>query len=210
MAGSMTQADLIVDLKASLHDAAAVFNAANDADFSRMLDAAALDFGRVRRRTLAGTLTLTADQSEYDAPADLLMPKLAMWGVNERSTSRPWRSDWPGRLPRLSMRGDPGAAKLVLTPAPTQDQIALLGDTYTYYYYAGHVIGDGQATQTTIRAGDRALLLLRAQAEAAREMSMRNMHKPVTMRDGISGGKLTGTPAALFKQIMDMFEAQAR
>jgi len=208
MAGTMSQADLVADLKASLHDAAAIFNAAADADFNRMLDAAALDFGRVRRRTLVASVTLVADQSEYTAPSDMLMPKLSLWGINERTASRPWSASWPGRLPRMSMAGDPGSALLILTPAPTQDQITLLQSTFKFYYFAGHKV-DVSAANTTIRAGDRALFLLRAQAEAAKEMTMRNMHKPVSMRDGISGGSLTGTPSALFKQLMDIFETQS-
>ncbi len=207
--GVMDQADLVTDLKASLNDAASTFNAANDADFNRHLDMAAMDLGRVRRRTLAGTITLQADVSEYDAPTDMLMPKMASWGANEKAAAKPWDASYPGRLPRMSMFGDPGASQIILSPAPTQNQISLLGSSYRFFYFAGHVIGDGQNTQTTVREGDRGLLLLRAQAEAMKELSMRGSKKPVQLRDGMNSAPKNGTPAALFEQLMREFEQQA-
>jgi len=208
MPGSMSRADLVSDLKASLNDAAAVFTAASDADFNRHLDHAALDFGRVRPRVLSGSVTLVADQDEYTAPADAIDEHSMQWGKNSKRDLKPWDASWPGALPRMDIVGDPGARKLVFSPAPSAHQITVLGATCPFRYFAGHKI-DASAANTTIKPDDRALLLLRAQAEAAKEMATRNMHKPVSMRDGISGGRLTGTPNALFKQLMDMFEAQA-
>ena len=46
MPGTMIEADLVLDLKASLQDAASVFFAGPDADFRRHLGVAALDFVR--------------------------------------------------------------------------------------------------------------------------------------------------------------------
>ena len=204
---SMAAADLIADLKSSLGDAAAVFKAANDADFIRFLDVAALDLSRFRRRTLLGKVTLVAGQAEYDAPADMVKPKLSMWGVSALNRFNPWQNGYPGRLPRLGTSGDPQQRKLTMMPPPTSEQISSLGSRFDFYYYASHVIGDASAT--TVRDEDRGLLLLRAQAEAAKDLSIRNIHKAVNLRDGLSGGSLTGTPSALFRQLLDLFEQQA-
>lgn len=203
----MTRAELAEDLKASLQDAADVFNAPDGADFLRFLDKAALDFYRVRPRTLLGELTLVADQFAYEAPDDLLAYKSALWGSDRRI--QPWEKHWPGRLPDVYLCEDGGVHELHFLPAPTAQQIAVLGSTYKYWYFASHQIGDTEA-ETTILSGQRGLLLLRAQAEAMREMAMRNIGKPVQMRDGVSSGPRNGTPAALYAALMKEFEEAAR
>jgi hypothetical protein len=38
---------------------------------------------------------------------------------------------------------------------------------------------------------------------------MRNVGKPVSMRDGISGGTRNGTPTYLFEALMKEFESRA-
>ena len=205
MPGTMTRADLAADLKVSLQDAAKVFTAANDADFIRHLDAAALDMGRVRPRTLLGTLTLVGDQFNYPAPADFLSYKSALWGV---ARAQPWEKSYPGRLPDVRTAMNGAVRELHFLPAPTSAQISALGSSFKYYYFAAHSIGT-LATDTTIQAGDRGLLLLRAQAEAMKEMSMRNISKPMTMRDGISNGPRNGTPQYLFELLMKLFEGAA-
>ncbi|MEW6647194.1 MAG: hypothetical protein AB1450_08355 [Pseudomonadota bacterium] len=198
----MSKADLVADLKASLHDAADIFTAANDADFERHIDVAALAMGSKRPRTLLGSVTLSADVMTYLAPDDIVAPKFPIWGVNERNRYRQYERGYPGQLPRLSLVG----GELHLTPAPTAAQIAALGATYKFYYYAAHQVA-ADAAQTTIRAGDRGLLLLRAQAEAMRELAVRNSGKPVAMRDGMSGQPRNATPAALYRELLDEFEA---
>lgn len=205
MPGTMSEADLVADLKASLQDAASVFVAVSDADFKRHLGAAALDFARVRPRTLLGSLTLTADLAEYATPADFHAFKCDLWGVAPTARPQPWEKSWPGVLPRVVVAESGGARKLVLAPAPSANQIAVLGTEYRYYYYARHEIG-AQASGTTIAAGDRGLLLLRGQAEAMRELAMRNMHKPVQMRDGLTGAPRNATPSYLFEAFMTQFQ----
>lgn len=202
MSGTLSRADLVADLKASLHDAVSVFTAANDADFGRLLDVAALDFGRVRPRTMLGALALVADQDFYTAPADFLSYKSALWGIKRPV---PWDKNYVGRLPdvRTSLNG--AVRELHFLPAPTDIQISVLGSAFKFYYFAGHVIG-ASATDTTILAGDRGLLLLRAQAEAMKEMSIRNSGKPVSMRDGISSMSRNGTPSYLYEMLMKDFE----
>jgi hypothetical protein len=203
----MSRAELAADLKASLQDAADVFNAPDGADFVRFLDKAALDFYRVRSRTLLGELTLVADQFAYDAPADMLAYKSALWGAERRI--QPWEKHYPGRLPDVYLSEESGERKLHFLPAPTAQQIAVLGSTFKYWYFAAHQIGE-DAADTTILSGQRGLLLLRAQAEAMREMAMRNIAKPVSMRDGVSNGPRNGTPAALYAALMQEFEEAAR
>lgn len=207
MSGTLSRADLVADLKASLQDAAKVFVAANDADFSRHLDAAALDMGRVRPRTMLGTITLVAEQYNYTAPADLLSYKSDLWGIPGRRIN-PWESSYPGRLPDVRFAVSGAVRELHFLPAPTAAQITALGAAFKFYYFAAHSIG-ATAADTTLHAGDRGLLLLRAQAEAMKEMAMRNIAKPVQVRDGMSQGPRNGTPSALFAELMRMFEGAA-
>jgi len=209
MPGTMSQADLVADLKASMPGSDVVFSAPADADYIRQLDAAALDFSRVRPRTLVGAVTLSADISEYDAPGDLVRLKFPLWGINEKRARKPWESNYPGRLPRAYIVQGATGLQLSLEPAPNAAQIADLGSSYKFYYFAAHTI-DTNATNTTILPADRGLLLLRAQAEAMKELAARNSHKPVKMRDGMNSTPRNGTPAALYEQLMDAFEAQVR
>lgn len=204
MAGTMSQADLVADLKLSISDASKVFLEINDDAFKRHLNHAALDFNRVRPQLLLGALLLVADQHEYTAPADMVTPKYSSWGRDERRSLKPWASNYPGRLPRMSLINDAGTMKLWLAPAPTSDQMTLLGSTYQYFYLAAHVVG-ATASNTTVKPADRALLLLRAQAEAMKELAVRNMGKPVTLRDGLSGVPKNATPAALYQQLMAQY-----
>lgn len=204
MPGTMARADLVADLKASLHDAAEVFTTAADGDFARLLDVAALDFARVRPRTLVGSATLAAGQSDYAMPADFYLYKADLWADPSRM-GPPWAKTWPGRLPSVRVAFVDGVRTLLLQPPPSAQQIALLGAEFRYYYLAKHVIG-ADAADTSIDAGDRGLLLLRAQAEALRELAMRNVGKPVAMRDGLTSTPRNGTPSHLYAVLMAEFE----
>ena len=146
MPGTMSQGDLVADLKAYLNDAASKFTAASDADFIRHLDVAASDMGRVRKRTRIGTLTLVAGQMTYPAPTDIRQPKFPLWGQNELRERKPWLSNWPGKLPRLSLIDGDGGDELALDPAPTAQQISDLGSEYKYYYFADHHV-DGPVSR---------------------------------------------------------------
>jgi hypothetical protein len=186
-----------------------VFSAAADADFIRHLNIAAYDFGRLRPRTLIGSVTLVADQSNYTAPSDLRRLVRGLWGTAEKRARQPWDANWPGRLPAPSViYGAAGARYVRLEPAPTTAQITDLGATYEFSYCAGHVIGVN-AVDTSIELADQGLLLLRAQAETMKELAARNARKPVAMRDGLAGSPKNGTPAALAEQLMREFERQA-
>ncbi len=206
MPGTMTRADLLADFKTSLQAAANVF-AVDDSDFSRHLDAAALDMGRVRPRTLLGEIALVDEQFNYAVPADFLTYKSDLWGIPARRIN-PWEKSYPGKLPDVRAAVNGSTHELHFMPAPTAVQIGQLGSAFKFYYFAAHSIG-ATAAETTIQPGDRGLLLVRAQAEAMKEMAMRNISKPVTMRDGISQGPRNGTPSYLFEVLMKMFEGAA-
>jgi hypothetical protein len=201
----MSKADLVADLRDSLQDAAKVFVAANDADFKRHLDAAALEMVCKRPRTMLGTLTLVAEQFNYAAPADFLSYKAALWGIGR---VQPWDKSYTGKLPDVRCALNGAVRELHFLPPPTATQITVLGASFKFYYFAAHTI-DATAANTTILPGDRGLLLLRAQAEAMKEMAMRNIGKPVQMRDGMSNGPRNGTPSFLFDVLMKQFEAAA-
>lgn len=210
MAGTMSEADLVVDLKASLLDSAGAFTAAADADFKRHLGAAALAFNGHRPRTLSGSVALVADEDTYVAPADLHRFKFLRWGAGSiGAATKPWEKGYPGRLPTVREVEIGGALSLVFDPAPSAEQIFWLGAEAPFFYYGRHAIA-AAAAQTTIRAGDRGLLILRAQAEAMRELAMRGVTRPMAMRDGFSGMPSNGSPAALAERFLDEFNAQVR
>lgn len=201
----MSRADLEADLAASLHDAADVFVAPGD--MGRLLDAAVLDFSRHRPRTLMGTLTVETGRMDYAAPDNLYLFKSSLWGIAPVARAKPWERQWPGPNPDVHVADGVAGRELHLTPAPTQQQLMVLGSEFRYYYFATHAIGD-TAAETTLRAGDRFLLLLRAQAEAMREMSIRNIKKPVAMRDGLHSAPRNMTPAALHVEMMREWESK--
>lgn len=206
MAGTMSRADLIADFKASIHDAASVFTAAADGDFSRMLDVAALDLGRVRPNPLKGSITVTAETAEYSAPAGIVAYSYSAWSAGKMPA--PWAANYPGPEPRVSLIGLPGARVLYFEPAPTALQVALFGATFPFRYLGGYAIGTA-AADTTVLAQDRGLLILRAQVEALREIAVRNLGKPVSLRDGLSGQARNAQPAFLYSDLMDEFERRA-
>ena len=207
MSLGMKRDDLVQSLKYQLNDAATVFNNADDDDFIRHLDNAALDMGRVRPRRLSATVSLVASQPNYAVPATVLRVASSPWGTEK--IGKPWETDYAGPLPRPELAGDFDELELWLEPTPTARQIELLGATYRYYYYAAHEIGEA-AADTTVRAEDRALLLLRATAEALCELALRGAKKPTQLRDGLQSGPKNGTPAGLYEQLMKQFNMQAR
>lgn len=200
----VTQAALVEWLKLSLGDSASRFSEPDDAAFKRHVKAAALDFGRVRSVTGAGTLELVADQSDYAAPADFVRFKTALWGMDQRKSPKPWEKSWAGPFPDVHVM--PGL--LILSPAPSAKQIAILGGTYRFLYFAGLVAGATPETSTVSEA-DSGLLILRAQAEAMRELAMRDALRPVRVTDGYTGQSKTSSPAGLATAFLAEFERLA-
>jgi hypothetical protein len=204
MPGTMSEADLVDDLKASLFDTASVFESEADADFKRFLAQALPDMGVKRPITRLGTLTLVADQSRFEVgEEDFAQLKTDLWREPAR-LPKPWDPNHPGALPRVSAQRDGGSWWICLEPAPTALHLAALGDTFKFYYFATHAIAE-EAADTTISEQDRGLLLLRAQAEAMLALALRHAGKPVQLRDGLSGVARNSTPAALHEQLLKRF-----
>ena len=204
MSGGMGLRDLAEDLKRSLHDAAGLFNAAGDADFERFLRLAAVPMQDKRPRTKLGQVTIAADEPRVPlALDDFHRYKTHVWGSR---APQPWDPAYPGALPRISAVNEGSAWALVFDPPPTARHIATYGSTCRFWYFAVHHI-DVEAALTTLAPADRPLLLLRAQAEAMRELTMRHVHKPVSLRDGYSGAPRNSTPAALYEALMAEWKA---
>jgi hypothetical protein len=204
MAGTMSQADLVADLKRSLHDAAGAFDAPADADWLRLLGVALTAMGNKRPRTLLGLLTLVADTAVYPITAPQFGAyKTHQWGA---CPPKPWAPQYPGALPRVGAVQDAGLWQLVFEPAPTAAHLAAHGSTFRYWYFGLHAVG-AAPEDSTLAAADRPLLLLRAQAEAMRELSMRNVNKAVSLRDGYSGSPRNSTPAALYQALLAEWSA---
>lgn len=209
MAGTMSQADLVADLKRSLHDTAAVFDAAADADFVRFLQQALPDMAWKRPRTLLGQVALVAGVTDYslaDYP-DFYGYKAHLWEP-VAGRLQPWEPGWPGAVPRISAYRNGSGQWLGFEPAPSAEHIALRGSACKFYYMANHAVG-ADALDTTVAPQDRGLLLLRAQAEAMLELTLRNVAKPVQLRDGLSGTPRNSTPRALVDALLALF-AEAR
>lgn len=205
MAGTMALADVVADLKRSLHDSANVFNAPDDADFVRFVRLALPDMGWKRPCTRLGQVMLSAGESRYALGAypDFANYKTHLWS-RSLCYPQPWEPGYPGALPRVSMLRDGLANYLVFDPAPSSLHLAALGSVFKFWYFGLHVV-DADAANTTVAPQDRGLLLLRAQAEAMRELSIRNAGKPVQLRDGLSGTARNSTPAALHEALMAAF-----
>jgi len=204
----MSLQELIIALKAILADTANKLTGHGESDFQRLLEAAALDFSRVRPRIVQASLTLIADQALYPAPVDLRCFASSSWGLAARRNCKPWEAGYPQTLPHVRVVESGGGRQLALDPPPNNAQILQLGGDYDYYYNAVHSIG-ATAAQTTIDPKDKSLLLLRATAEAMSNLAIRNHGKPVKLRDGLNMGPRNGTPAALYDQLMEQFEKQA-
>ncbi|PHS70531.1 MAG: hypothetical protein COB22_07855 [Cycloclasticus sp.] len=199
---------LVDDLKTTLKDAAGKFSAANDADFTRLLKAAAVTFGRKRPRTLVGSVDLVAEQSRYTAPADFMLPKAGVWGRNEQRKYKPWDNRHPGRLPGLSTVEEADTIKIVLTPAPTQNQINIISSSYEFFYFATHTLSE-DAGKTTIRENDRDLLLLLATIGAMTELANSGTVNPIQLHRGMGSQSKGTTAAAWVEKLINMYEAAA-
>lgn len=205
MAGSMSQPDVLADLKRSLHDGGSVFTAAGDDDFVRFLAVALLAMQAKRPRTLLGQLTLAAGQERLPiTQPDFAQYKTHVWGSR---APRPWDPNYPGALPRICAVNEGTGWVLMFDPPPTAQHIAVYTSTFKFWYFGQHVLGLEDEAATTLAKADRPLLVLRAQAEAMRELTMRNINKPVSVRDGYSGTPRNSTPSALYQQMLAEFEA---
>jgi len=191
---SLSRADLLADHKAGLGSSAKKFTTAEDADFERHLNKAVLAFSRLRRRTLVGTLSLTAGESYYPAPAGMIAPKVSKWG---QGVLQPWDQGY-APLPRITLFEDDGQDMIQLYPSPTAFQICAFGSQYSFFYLATHDIGD-DASDTTLKQADRDLFLLLATIEAVRELAASGITEPVQLHRGMGAVNSNMTPTALLE-----------
>lgn len=201
---SMIRPSLKADLQAILGDSASKFSADANA-FDRHLDIAALALARRTARTLLTKLTVSADVSEYPAPADLVDVKFSAWGESFRQNRKPWEAKL-GRLPRASLVYVDGVSNIHLSPAPTAAQIAQIGSDYPLFYYGAYTIGATES-ETNIPAKYRDLLLIRATVQALMELANSGSTKPIALgSQGVGSMPKNGTPAALAESWLKIFD----
>jgi len=206
----LTVAELLPQYKASLNDAAAVFGSDTtsptlDDNLTRHLNVAARALSADAKRPLLklGTLTVSDGVDTYAAaaPADMIVARATLWNT---TALREWQLPC-GPIPRVSMLAD----ALLLSPAPTQVQINVFGSELRFTYLAAHAITDDESTSTLTDA-DRNLVILRAQVEAMREMTFRNIHKPVAMRSAGAGASTSNMqPSALYERLLAEYKEAA-
>lgn len=206
---SMARAALAADLKTSLRDAASAFNGAADADFLRLVDIAVGDMHRVRPLVRVAGFNFDIDAveaSSYLLPADFVDFHSAIWG--SKTDVPMWDPAYvDGNLMPYPARS--AAGRVLCIAPPSLAQRNAYGSRYSYRYFAHHSVGATDA-DCTVALADRGLLILRAQAEACRELAFRGITKPVALRDGQSQSPANSTPQAMWQALMREFEEAIR
>lgn len=197
----MLLTEFITTFTASLRDSASGFK---PEALTRHVQAAVRDYSRYRPLEETGTLNLEAGEDTYPAPDDIEGVLGCDWGRRLKAERNTWDDDFPGWLPELRIAFSSQGRLLRFYPAPTARQIALIGSSCRYRYAAQHVLTE---QINTIPAGDEGLVLMRAQAEAMRELAIHQASRPVQLRDGVSSQPRNGTPGYLFEQLMAEFKA---
>lgn len=204
MPGTLSERDVIDDLKRSLNDSAGAFNTAGDADWRRVLDVALAAMEAKRPRTMLGQVTLAPEEVLYPITApDFVQYKTHLWGTRQL---RPWEPAFPGALPRVQAVHNTGQWSISFDAPPSAAHLNAYGRTFKFWYFAKHALAT-ESNTATLAPGDRPLLLLRAQAELMRELSMRGVNKSVSLRDGYSGTPRNSTSAAMFQALIAEFNA---
>ena len=203
-ASDMRLSALKESLSRSLMDSAGMFG---DDDWPELLQLAADDLARVKRRVRSGTIMLTSGQTDYAAPSDLVDLRFHRWGYTKRQTRRPWERGYPRDLPRVTVL-DGSPKTLRLSFAPHAMMLALLGQEMVIDYYTGHTLSDTPG-ETTVPLEQRGLLLLRAQAEAMKWLAQRNVNYTTSVQQAVAGTPKNGIPSALYEKLMADFERRA-
>ncbi|WP_067519511.1 hypothetical protein [Endozoicomonas ascidiicola] len=199
----MSLQSLKEDLKASLTDSAEYL----EDMLEQLLTLAAAELARFKHYTRHSFVTLQQGVTVYDAPADLIGFKCHSWGLAQRQMYQPWQPGYPQRLPTVSITG--GKTKqLALSFPPDHVLMGQAGCRFDYQYYARHVLSES-TEETTVPESERDLLLLRAQAEAMKILSIRYSDKTISSKQMVSGATKIGTPAALYKEFLNDFERRA-
>lgn len=178
----------------------------SDTDLPRHLDAALSALSEVRPQCKITLLNLVADRSIYPCPDDLLKVNKCLYGLNVKNSQNPWDDWYVGCLPHWHVfKNNNNQRVLFANPAPTTLQLTIIGPECEIIYCAGHVLADDECSLNKDEIG---LLILRAQAEAMREISMKNTTQSYQLREGISSTPQNGTPAYLYKTLMEEFNVR--
>jgi len=204
----MTLSALAQDLRSSIHAAADVFSTANNEDFKRLIQAAALYHHQVRPRIKRGQITLISGQQDYPAPSDLIRVKSTNWGRSAKLNVQPWNVGYPKTNPKLRLVENNDGRLLEISTLPSEAELINIGTDCQYYYSAQHQVND-DADGTTIKQEDRALLLLRAQAEVCLELNLRGLNRPLSINNGITKKSQTGSPVLLAERLIALWHQSA-
>lgn len=201
MTDALTLSALAESLTTTLGDAR---NRHADADApTRHIRVAVADLHRVRPHMCAQLVTLSAGQERYLLNDNAVAFHSASWVARWLGIA-PW--DRAGVvMPSAVIRHSEHSRALELLPAPTSPFLAMVGRLHTLHYYAQHTVGE-QPEQTSVAREDRALVILRAQAEAMKEIALANSGKPGTFKGGDASMPRNSTPAAVYRELMAEFE----
>jgi len=208
----LVRATVLASLDASLLDAASVFGEPNTeertAALSRHLDEAVRDFDRVLPLVVDDALTLMSDVRNYvaDPRARSFVDTPLIYENSARDLTDPYRVEV---VPTPTLRVLSGMKTWAFTPTPTASILFRLGSDYRFSFKKAHLLSDTEADSTVFEE-DLPLLITRAQIAALKEISIRNLHKPVVLRDTMFSQTRNGTPAGLADVLMGQWEQQAR
>ena len=189
---------------ASLLDSKRAFN---EVAIERHIDVALAALSEIRPQLKIAEIKVAAGRDRYPCPADLIRIHKCNWGISAKSSQRPWDDSYVGALPEWRVFRDPeGKLVLFADPAPTVLQERLIGSCCQLIYTAAHVLTEDECSLNDEEIG---LLILRAQVEAMREISMKNTTQSYQLREGISSTPMNGTPAYLYITLMDEFKVRA-
>ena len=174
-----------------------------DEDYPRLLRTALAALNAVRPLHKVEVLELAAWQALYPCPEDLNSVFACWWGRSYKARAVIWADDYPGRLPEWRVLPGAQGRLLQAQPAPSARQIQILGNRCELEYCADHVLTD---TDCTLDSELLDLLHLRAQAEAMRDLAMRNATTSYQLREGIGSVPKNGTPAYLYQELLAEFE----
>lgn len=196
--------DILLSYKSSLLDSASVFT---NEHLARHLKTAIFEYSKRKPLIKNGSIDLIPNIKTYSAPNDLFEIFETLWAKNEKLTKNPWDFNYPRNLPRLNAFQRNNGYELVLNRAVTESEIQMFGKAFEFSYKAFHILGN-DLNQTTITENAIPIILLRAQAEAAREMAMRNIHKPVSLNTPVGGVPSNGTAMGIYQALIIEFEKQ--
>ena len=202
----MNRTDLLKAYSESLLDSQRAFKAV---DFERHMDTALRELAQFRPRRVLAELNAMPMQREYECPVDLIQVLATHFGRAEKAQRQPWDAGYPTqRLPDVTVqyRAD-GSRYLQVFPAPSYQLMVQIGAVVGYEYSAAHIVTEEVCTLTEV---DVQLAILRAQAEAMRELAMRNSTQPTQIKDSLTNTPANGTPSYLYTLLMNEFYERVR